>query len=171
MCWHDHLHGLKLSTCQGHRSVGQLHFAHLLLFRQLTKTASNFLLGQGHRIRCLVGTSLFLFFVYTVGVQSSHVDLVIIRIQVKTLMLVCGLLVVLLNCGKEIDVVVFSPCCWSQLLHKHCYPYFPCAIPCPHHCGKCYPTWCGQYSMRLPHSKNSGELVQHMDEDGFCNYP
>ncbi len=51
------------------------------------------------------------FFVYTVEVQSNHVDLVIIRIHVKTLMLVCGLLLVLLDCGKEIDVVAFSPCC------------------------------------------------------------
>ena len=25
MCGHDHLHALKLSTCQGHRSAGQLH--------------------------------------------------------------------------------------------------------------------------------------------------
>ncbi len=154
MFWHDHLHGLKLSICQGHRIVGQLHFAHLLLFPWLTKTAWNFLLGRGHRICCLVGTSLFLFFVYTVGVQSNHVDLVIIRIHVKTLMLVCGLLVVLLDRGKEIDVIVFSLCCWSQLLHKHRYPYFQCAIPCPCHRGKNSPTWGGQYSMLLPHSKN-----------------
>ncbi len=153
---HDHLHGLKLPTRQGHRSVGQLHFAHLLLFRWLTKTAWNFLLGQGRRIRCLVGTSLFYFFVYTVGVQSNHVDPVIIRIHVKTLMLVCGLLVVLLDCGIEIDVLVFSPCCWSQLLHKHRYPYFPCAIPCLCHRGKSFPTWYGQYSMLLPHSKMCG---------------
>ncbi len=69
------------------------------------------------------------FFLYTVGVQSNHVDPVIIRIHVNTLMLVCGLLVVLLDPGKEIDLVVFSPFCWSQLLHKHYYPYFPCAIP------------------------------------------
>ncbi len=98
------------------------------------------------------------FFVYTVGVQSNPVDLVIIRIHVETLMLVCSLLVVLLDHGKEIDVVVFSPCCWSQLLHKHCYPYFPCAIPCPCHHGKNYPTWCGKYSMLLPHSKNWPQL-------------
>ncbi len=124
MCPHDHLHALKLSTRQGHHSVGKLHFAHLLLFRWLTKTAWNFLLGWGSRIRCLVGTSLFLFFVHTVGVQSNHIDPVIIRIHVKTLMLVCGLLVVLLDCGKEIDFVVFSPCCWRQLLKKHCYSYF-----------------------------------------------
>ncbi len=45
------------------------------------------------------------FFIYIVGVQSNHVDLVIIRIHVKTLMLVCGLLVVLLDHGKEIDLL------------------------------------------------------------------
>jgi hypothetical protein len=67
MCWYDHLHGLKLSTCQGHRSVGQLHFAWLLLFHQLTKTAWNFLLGWGGRICCLVGTSSFLFFCLRCG--------------------------------------------------------------------------------------------------------
>ncbi len=156
MFWHDHLHGLNLYTHEGHRSAGKSHFAHLLLLCQLTKTAWNFLLGWGCRIRCLVGTSLFLFFVNTVGVQSNHVDLVIIRIPVKTLMLVCGLVAVLLNCVKEIDIVVFSPCCWSQLLHKHCYPYFPCAIPCLCHHGNSYPTWCGQYTMLLPHSKNCG---------------
>ncbi len=62
MCWHDHLHALKLSACQGDHSVGQLHFAHLLLFCWLTKTAWIFLYGEGPRICCLVGTSLFLFF-------------------------------------------------------------------------------------------------------------
>ncbi len=156
MCQHNHLHALQLSAHQGHHSVGQLRFAHLLLFRQLTKTAWIFFLRRGRRICCLVGTSLFLFFLYTVGAQSIYVDLVIFRINVKNLMLVCGLLVVLLDCGKEIDVDVFSACCWSQLLHKHCYPYFPCAIPCPCDRGKSYPTWCGQYSMLLPHSKNFG---------------
>ncbi len=89
MCQHDHLHALKLTTCQGHRSVGWLHFAHLLLFCILIKTAWILPLGQGRRVRCLVGTILFLFFVYTVGVQSIHVDLVIFGIHVKTLMLVC----------------------------------------------------------------------------------
>ncbi len=79
------------------------------------------------------------FFVYTVGVQSIHVDLVIFGIHVNTLMLVCGLLVILLDCGKELDVDTFSPCCWIQLLNKNCYPYFQCANPCPCHHGKSYP--------------------------------
>ncbi len=87
------------------------------------------------------------FFIYTVGVQSIHVDLVIFRIHVDTRMLVCGLLVILLDCGKELDVDMFSPCYWIQLLHKHCYPYVPCAIPCPRHRGKSYPTWCGQLAI------------------------
>ncbi len=147
----------RIFSHQGYCSVGQLCFAHLLLFRQLIKTAWNFPVGWGCRICCLVGTSSFLLFVYTVGVQSIHVDLVIFRIHIKTLMLVCGVLVVLFNCGKELDVDIFSPCCWSHLLHKHRYPYFPCAIPHPpcHH-DKSYPTWCGQYLMLLPHSKNCG---------------
>ncbi len=93
------------------------------------KNCLKFPLGRGHRICCLVGTSSFLFFVYTMGVQSIHVDLVIFRIHVETLMLVCGLVAILLNRGKELDIDIFLPCCWSQLLHKHCYPYFPCAIP------------------------------------------
>ncbi len=168
MCQHDHLHALKLSTCHGHRNDGQLHFTHLWLFRQLTKTAWNLPLGWGRRMIYLVGTYSY-FFVYTVGVQSIHVELVILRIHVETLMLVCGLLVVLLECGKEIDVDVFSPCCWSQLLHKHHYPYISCAIHCPCHRGNSYPTWCGQYSMLLPCSKNCVKLVQCMDEDDFCN--
>jgi hypothetical protein len=50
-------------------------------------------------------------FVYTVGAQSIHVNLFIFRIHVKTLMLVCGLLVILLDRGKELDVDIFSPCC------------------------------------------------------------
>jgi hypothetical protein len=52
----------------------------------------------------------FFFFIYTVGVQSLHVDLVIIRIHGNTLMLVCGLLVILLDRGKELDIDMFSPC-------------------------------------------------------------
>ncbi len=147
---------LKLSTHQGHRSVGGLLFAHILLFSWLTKTAWNFPLGQGCRNCCVVGTSSFLFFVYTVGVQSIHVDLVIFRIHVDTLMLVRGLLVILLDCGNELDVDIFSPYCWIQLLHKYWYSYFPCAIPWPRRHGKSYPTWCRQYSMLLPHSKNCG---------------
>ncbi len=51
------------------------------------------------------------FFIYAVGVQSIHVDLVIFRIHVKTLMLCFGLLVILLDHGKELDVDIFSPCC------------------------------------------------------------
>ncbi len=90
------------------------------------------------------------FLVYTMGVQSLHVDLVIFRIHVDTLMLIYGLLVIMLVCGKDLDVGMFSPCYWIQLLHKHCYPFVPCAIPYPCHHGKSYPTWCGQYWMLLP---------------------
>ncbi len=71
MCQHDHFHVLKLSTCQGHCSVGQLHFAHLFLFRWLTKTVWNFLRGWGHRICCLVGTSSFLFLCWHCGGSIS----------------------------------------------------------------------------------------------------
>ncbi len=156
MCWHDHLHVLKLATCQGHRSVEQLRFAHLLLFRWLTITVWNFLIGWSCRSCCLVGSSSFLFLCLHCRGSISSCSLVIIRIHVDTLMLVCGLLVILLDHGKELDVDMFSPCNWIQLLHKHCYLFVPCVIPCPCHCGKSYPTWCGQYSMLLPHSQNCG---------------
>ncbi len=155
MCRHDHLHVLKLSTRQGHYSIRQLCFAHLLLFHGLTKTVW-FSLDEVIEFVAWWKQAHFFLFVYTVEVQSLHVDLVIFRIHVNTLMLVCGLLVILLDCGKELDVDMFSPCYWFQLLHKHCYPFVPCAIPCPCHRGKSYPTWCGQYSLRLPHSKNCG---------------
>jgi hypothetical protein len=99
MCQHDHLHALKLSTHQGHRSAEQLHFAHLLSLDEVIEFCAWWEQAYSY------------FFGYTVGVQSNHVDLVIIRIHVETRMLVCDLLVVLLDCGKEIDVVVFSPYC------------------------------------------------------------